>query len=50
MKESNPMMTIPRVSSSLLEMAARVCPPIIAFRIRKLCDENTFKILGSEAA
>jgi hypothetical protein len=46
----NPMMTMPRVSLSLLETVAMACPPMMQFRIRKLCDENTFKILGSAAA
>jgi hypothetical protein len=44
------MMTIPRLALSLLETAARACPPIIQFKIKKLCAENTFKILGSAAA
>ena len=30
----NPMMTIPRVSLSLLETAERACPPMMQFRIR----------------
>ena len=48
--EIKPIMTIPRVSLSLSETAARACPPMMLFKIRKHCKENTFKILGRAAA
>ena len=48
--EINEMMTIPRLSLSSLETAARACPPMMQLRTTKLCAESTFKILGSAAA
>lgn len=41
-----PIMTIPRVSSRWLDTLERVCPPIMQFRMRKPCIENTFRALG----
>jgi hypothetical protein len=39
--EINAMMTIPRVPLSLFETAAMIaCPPMVLFRIRKLCAES----------
>lgn len=48
-RDISPMMTMPRASLKWSETLARVCPPIIEFRIRKPCIENTFNAAGSIA-
>jgi len=40
------MITIPRVSSNLVDVAARVWPPIMQLRMRNPCIEKTLRILG----
>lgn len=43
------MITMPSVSSRCDDTLASVCPPMIQFRIKKPCIENTFSAAGSLA-
>lgn len=46
MRDSTPMITIPSVSSRWEDALASVWPPMMQFRIKKPCIENTVKAPG----